>query len=418
MGNDDNNIEIRPKFQGLIPRLAKHELMKLEASIINEGVREPLTVATFVSEKADAAPRVLIDGHHRYEIAKKHGLLFGTRDVEFEDEDAAVLWAIDNQIGRRNVLHVLDRVVLVEKKRPILEKRARERQLTGKADGADLAGHAPQGTTTSASKKRHPTVTEQLAAELKVSRNFYDDCLLVLSKGIPALVKFVREGDLSITGAAKLLRHTPHSPVMTDEEHREWQQELVDNVKGDPDGMQAVIRKINWNARDYKRMCDRERAVEAEKKKKEEDFQAGEKQDEEQITKWREELTETPEAEVEQEAQEEEQTEVQEVEEEQEAPEVEEETVQEAPEHEEETEEEETETVTEIHRKVREEKQEVVADIVSAVVDATQGILTTRSLGMSSEGQEVLAEVIEAWVIEHVTKYHMVYHTATGELAS
>ncbi len=373
MGND-NNIEIRPKFQGLIPKLAKHELAKLEASIINEGVREPLTVATFVSEKADAAPRVLIDGHHRYEIAKKHGLPFGIRDVEFEDEDAAVVWAIDNQIGRRNVLHVLDQVILVEKKRPILEGQARARQLSGKADdGPDLAGKVPQGASTS--KKRHPTVTERLAAELKVSRNFYDDCLLILAQAIPAMVKFIRDGDLSVTGAAKLLRRAPHDRYnMADAEHQKWQQELVDNVRGDPDAMQAVIRRINREKREFERMRQRDAAEAAEAKRKEEEYQDTEKQDEQEIAKWREA-------------------------EEQEASEEEQEA---APEVEEEEETEQTATVTEIPRPPRSGGN--IPEIVATIVDATRDILAARGLGISADGERVLGDAVEAWAIKYADR--------------
>lgn len=399
MGND-NNIEIRPKFQGLIPRLAKHELAKLEASIINEGVREPLTVATFVSEKADAAPRVLIDGHHRYEIAKKHGLPFGIRDVEFEDEDAAVVWAIDNQIGRRNVLHVLDQVILVEKKRPILEGQARARQLSGKADdGPDLAGKVPQGASTS--KKRHPTVTERLAAELKVSRNFYDDCLLILAQAIPAMVKFIRDGDLSVTGAAKLLRHAPHDRYnMADAEHQKWQQELVDNVRGDPDAMQAVIRRINREKREFERMRQRDAAEAAEAKRKEEEYQDTERQDEQEIAKWRE-------AE-EQEAFEEEQEAAPEVEEEEEQTEVapkreeEEEEEQEAPQEQEEEETEQTATVTEIPRPPKSGRN--IPEIVATIIDATRDILAARGLGISADGERILGDAVEAWAIKYADR--------------
>ncbi len=404
------NIEIRPKFRNLIPKLAKHEFEKLEASIINEGVREPLTIGLFEETNVhgvEETARVLIDGHHRHEIAIKHGLSFTTREIEFKDEDAAIIWAIDNQIGRRNVLHPLDRVILLEKKRPIIEKRARERQLTGKSDDGDLAPQTEQGTK----KRRSPTVLEQLAKEAGIGRTSYDDCLLILSKGIPALVKFVREGDLSITGAAKLLRHTPPGKSgMTDEEHREWQQQLADNVKGDPDAMQAVVRKINWNNRDYERMRDRERAEEAEKKKKEEEFHLAEEHDEEEIAKWREEL-EGVENEEEQEANEAE---------EREAPaEEEEQTEQEAVEEQEEEQASTSEReVTEIHQKIRQERRELVSNLVSAIVNATQGVLTARGLGMSHEGQEVLAASIEAWVIEHAVKYQVVRHASVAEMVS
>ncbi len=192
------------------------------------------------------------------------------------------------QLGRRNIVHPLDRVILLEVKRPILERRAQERQLAGRADeDADLALKSAQGTT-SEKKGRRPTVTEQLAIEAGMARSTYDDCLLVLEKAIPALIKFVKEGEIKVTSAGKLLRSHPRGKCyMTDEEHRAWQQELVDNVSGDPDAVQAVVRNINRDARQYERMRAREREEQTETKRKEEEFQAQEERDEEEIAKWR-----------------------------------------------------------------------------------------------------------------------------------
>ncbi len=70
------NIEIRPKFQNLIPRLAAHELAKLETSIIAEGIREPLTIGVIEEVNVHGVTttaRVLVDGHHRTRSQKSMG---------------------------------------------------------------------------------------------------------------------------------------------------------------------------------------------------------------------------------------------------------------------------------------------------------------------------------------------------------
>lgn len=405
---EDKNIgtdgmEIRPKFRDLIPKLAKHELEKLEASILQDGIREPLVVAVFPETKhgITTTARVLVDGHHRHAIATKHGLPFDTREIEFEDEDAALVWAIDNQLGRRNIIHPLDRVILLEKKRPILERQAQARQLTGKAEGddGDLALETTQGTK--GKHTRRPTVTEQLAREAGMGRTTYDACLLILSKGIPALVKFVREGDLSITAAGKLLSHTPKQRGrrvdMTDEEHRAWQQQLVDNVKGHPDAMQAVVRGINWEERDFRRSSEKLREEEREKKREEEKYQAAEERDEEDIRKWREELeAETP------------------AEEEQTGTVTAEEETETAEEEETETETKQTATVTEIPRPPRPEEN--IQEIVDAIIDATWDILAARSLGILPGGDRELGDIVEAWVIEYVRIIHT--HDSEGKQVS
>ncbi|HOW53891.1 MAG TPA: hypothetical protein PLR60_04470 [Syntrophorhabdaceae bacterium] len=332
--------------------------------------------------------KVLLDGHHRHAIAINHGLPFDTREIEFEDEDAALVWAVDTQLGRRNIIHPLDRVSLLEKKRPALERQAEARQLAGKAEG-DLTPLSEQGPK----KRRAPTVLEQLAREAGMGRTTYDACLLILGKGIPALVEFVRQGDLSITGAGKLLSHTPGRGIMNDEEHRAWQQRLVDKVQGHPDAMQAVIRNINWRARDSKRECDAWEREAERQRKEEEDFQAREKQDEEDIKKWREELeAETPAEEEQTGTVTEEETKTAE---EEAAPEQEEET---------ETETKQTGTVTEIPRPPR--PGENIREIVAAIIDAARDILAARGLGISEDGELALGDAVEVWVIEYARDYY------------
>jgi len=388
MGTNDN-IEIRPKYQNLIPKLAKHEFEKLEASILAEGIREPLTIAVIpeTNHGITTTARVLLDGHHRHAIAREHGLPFTTREIEFPDEDAAIIWMIDCQLGRRNIIHALDRVILLEKKRPILEKRAQERQRAGKAEG-DLALETTQGVA-KGKRTRRPTVTEQLAKEAGMGRTNYDACLNILARGIPALIKFVREGDMSISAAGTLLAHTPGRGIMNDDEHRAWQQQLVDNVGGTADAMQAVVRKVNCRARESDRECKMwEREAERERLQ-DEKYQVDEERDEEEIERWREER----------EAPHEEQTEPEEVEE------------TEPPVVREEEEDEEQETrgpseqereVIEIHRKALRERQELVSGIVSGIVGAAESVLAARGLRMPLAAQEVLANVVEAWTIEHI----------------
>jgi|GEM_PF-4580566 len=399
MGTNDN-IEIRPKYQNLIPKLAKHEFEKLEASILAEGIREPLTIAVIpeTNHGITTTARVLLDGHHRHAIAREHGLPFTTREIEFPDEDAAIIWMIDCQLGRRNIIHALDRVILLEKKRPILEKRAQERQRAGKAEG-DLALETTQGGA-KGKRTRRPTVTEQLAKEAGMGRTNYDACLNILARGIPALIKFVREGDMSISAAGTLLAHTPGRGIMNDDEHRAWQQQLVNNVGGTADAMQAVVRNINCKSRaldrEYK-MWERE----AERERlQDEKYQADEERDEEEIAKWRE-------AE-EQEAPEEEQEAAPEVKEEEEQTEVapereeEEEEEQEAPPEQEEEETEQTATVTEIPRPPKSGRN--IPEIVATIIDATRDILAARGLGISADGERVLGDAVEAWAIKYADR--------------
>lgn len=46
---------------------------------------------------------VLLDGHNRLGICKSHDLPYAVEYLDFESEEAATNWAVNNQLGRRNV---------------------------------------------------------------------------------------------------------------------------------------------------------------------------------------------------------------------------------------------------------------------------------------------------------------------------
>lgn len=69
----------------------------------------------------------LIDGHNRYSICQKHGIPFETMQKDFASRDDVMLWMIDTQFSRRN-LDAPDRILLAQKKAPILERLAKQRQ--------------------------------------------------------------------------------------------------------------------------------------------------------------------------------------------------------------------------------------------------------------------------------------------------
>jgi ParB-like chromosome segregation protein Spo0J len=68
----NSNLVILPEIEDLLYPLKSEELANLEASIIQEGVRDSLVIWQRENEA------ILVDGHHRFAIAKKHGLDFAT----------------------------------------------------------------------------------------------------------------------------------------------------------------------------------------------------------------------------------------------------------------------------------------------------------------------------------------------------
>jgi len=88
-------IIIDPEFRSAIPALSDEERSQLRDSILAEGIRDSLVVWD--------GHNIMLDGHNRYEIACDYDLSFNTVNIELEDRDAAFLWIIKNQLGRRNL---------------------------------------------------------------------------------------------------------------------------------------------------------------------------------------------------------------------------------------------------------------------------------------------------------------------------
>jgi hypothetical protein len=153
-----DKIVIDPEFQSLIPPLQAEERSQLEANIKDDGCRDPLVVwrpASWLPDGEDRVlfwdqpdtidqndigeyriwsseegdffdsdwPRILIDGHNRYEICTRNEIHFETVDVEFESRDDAKIWIIKNQFGRRN-LQPFTRTNLALELEPLIAAKA------------------------------------------------------------------------------------------------------------------------------------------------------------------------------------------------------------------------------------------------------------------------------------------------------
>jgi 16S rRNA G966 N2-methylase RsmD len=92
------SIHIDETVQRALLPLRDEEFQLLEQSVLAEGIRDPLVVW----KRADGT-RILLDGHHRYQLARKHGLDFSIVEMEFADESEAVQWVLRNQLARRNL---------------------------------------------------------------------------------------------------------------------------------------------------------------------------------------------------------------------------------------------------------------------------------------------------------------------------
>ena len=86
-------VTIDIEFQDEIIRLEKDEMEQLERNLLQDGCTDPLKMWR----------GLLIDGHHRYALCRKHHIPFETVEIDLPDREAVLDWIDDNQLGRRNL---------------------------------------------------------------------------------------------------------------------------------------------------------------------------------------------------------------------------------------------------------------------------------------------------------------------------
>ena len=86
------NITIDKDFQTLLAPLTAEEYAGLEQDILDKGCLDTLKVWQ----------GILIDGHNRYSICMRHGVLFDVQELEFDSRDEVIEWMIRHQLSRRN----------------------------------------------------------------------------------------------------------------------------------------------------------------------------------------------------------------------------------------------------------------------------------------------------------------------------
>lgn len=107
-------LNINPVFRDLIQSLTADEFKQLEDNVLAEGIRDAIVVWN----------DTIVDGHNRYQLAQKHSLQFDLHEVDFNSQDEAVLWIIDNQLGRRNLTDFV-KLELQQKRADVLYEQGR-----------------------------------------------------------------------------------------------------------------------------------------------------------------------------------------------------------------------------------------------------------------------------------------------------
>lgn len=179
---------IDQEFKTLIPALMDEEYNQLEENLLQNGIREPLSVWG----------DILIDGHNRYDIAQKHGLEYSVKAYEFDSRNDVIFWIIKNQFGRRNISNY-NRALLAIKLKPVIAEKAKENQIKS---GLDYG----KGSQKSVEPIKPVDTQKELAKMANVSHDTIARVEKIESKASPEVIKRIQQGDLSINKAYQDIR--------------------------------------------------------------------------------------------------------------------------------------------------------------------------------------------------------------------
>ena len=110
------DIVVNEELKAYIDPLTADEYEALERSLLAEGCRDALVLWG----------DILVDGHNRYGICRKHDLPFQTvQNTRFQSIEDVHLWMIEQHLGRRSVSDFQRGVLALRKREILAERRSR-----------------------------------------------------------------------------------------------------------------------------------------------------------------------------------------------------------------------------------------------------------------------------------------------------
>ncbi|RQO56207.1 plasmid replication/partition related protein [Variovorax sp. KBW07] len=193
------NIVVNEELKAYIDPLTPEEHEALERSILAEGCRDALVLWG----------DVLVDGHNRYGICKKHDLPFQTvQNTRFKTIDDVHLWMIDQHLGRRSISDFLRGVLALRKKDIVDEQRARMATAQPASSDApfDVDTPAAEASSADAAPAMPPQAPmnsrEAIAKAARLSSSQVGMIEKIQKQAAPELVAAVKSGVISINTAA------------------------------------------------------------------------------------------------------------------------------------------------------------------------------------------------------------------------
>lgn len=196
------NFRIDEGFKKLIPPLSPEEFSILEKECAEYGIRDALVVASFPGSNG----LVLIDGHNRYGISKKHNISFKTIRVDFQSREDAEAYIIRNQLGRRNISNYV-RAELALKLKPVIAEKAKAQQI--------------RKSVSQKSVEQKPIDTQkELAKAAGLSHDTIHKVEVIKEKANeldPRTIEDLRRGDVSINKVYSDIKASEHENIRQQE---------------------------------------------------------------------------------------------------------------------------------------------------------------------------------------------------------
>lgn len=184
------DIVVNEELKAYIDPLTPEEHEALERSLLAEGCRDALVLWG----------NVLVDGHNRYGICRKHGLSFQTvQNPRFKSIEDVHLWMIDQHLGRRSISDFQRGVLALRKREIVAERRARSTAAAAPAEAQPP--EAPDALPAPGVQEGLQT-REALAKAARLSSSQVVLIEKIQKQGAPELVAAVKAGAVSINAAA------------------------------------------------------------------------------------------------------------------------------------------------------------------------------------------------------------------------
>jgi len=186
---DTMSLQINPDLQAVVAPLTPEEYQQLRDNIQRDGLLEPITIWAEQSG-------TILDGHNRYAICQELGIGFRTKALSFLGIEAAKLWILEHQVGRRN---------LTDDQRAIIWNDIRQQRAAVSRAAAIVKAREAKAAPGAVGDTLSPTKARTIAAvvaESKIPERTLRKAQK-LKKTNPDLYERVRSGTVTLREASK-----------------------------------------------------------------------------------------------------------------------------------------------------------------------------------------------------------------------